>query len=49
MKPAAFGIMIFGLLGCQTTEVTTNDGRALPPLPTPIPQPPENIQIDAMT
>ena len=32
MKPAAFGIMIFGLLGCQTTEVTTNDGRALPPL-----------------
>lgn len=49
MKPAAFGIMIFGLLGCQTTEVTTNDGRALPPAPTPIPQPPENIQIDAMT
>ena len=41
--------MMLGALGCQTTDVRTNDGRALPPVPSEIPAPPAGISIDAMT
>ena len=41
--------MMLGALGCQTTDVRTNDGRALPPVPSEISAPPAGISIDAMT
>ena len=42
-------IVVLGVLGCQTTEVSTNDGRALPPEPKAVPVPPANVTVDAMT
>ncbi|RPG09630.1 MAG: hypothetical protein CBB84_003755 [Phycisphaera sp. TMED24] len=49
MRPLLLGVMMLGALGCQTTDVRTNDGRALPPVPSEIPAPPAGISIDAMT
>ena len=49
MRSLALGLMVLGGLGCQTTDVRTNDGRALPPVPSSIPPPPAGITIDAMT
>lgn len=41
--------MVLVVLGCQTTDIRTNDGRALPPAPTAVPPPPAGITVDAMT
>ena len=41
--------MVLVALGCQTTDIRTNDGRALPPAPTAVPPPPAGITVDAMT
>lgn len=49
MRPLLLGVMMLGALGCQTTDVRTNDGRSLPPVPSEIPAPPAGISIDAMT
>ena len=49
MRPLLLGVMMLGALGCQTADVRTNDGRALPPVPSEIPAPPAGISIDAMT
>ena len=49
MRTLLLGVMMLGALGCQTTDVRTNDGRALPPVPSEIPAPPAGISIDAMT
>lgn len=49
MRSLLLGTMVLGALGCQTTDVRTNDGRALPPAPSAIPPPPSGITIDAMT
>ena len=49
MRPLLLVVMMLGALGCQTTDVRTNDGRALPPVPSEIPAPPAGISIDAMT
>ena len=49
MRPLLLGVMMLGALGCQTTDIRTNDGRALPPVPSEIPAPPAGISIDAMT
>ncbi len=49
MRPLLLGVMMLGALGCQTTDVRTNDGRALPPVPSEIPAPAAGISIDAMT
>ena len=49
MRSLALGLLVLGGLGCQTTDVRTNDGRALPPVPSLIPPPPAGITIDAMT
>lgn len=49
MRPLLLGVMMLGALGCETTDVRTNDGRALPPVPSEIPAPPAGISIDAMT
>jgi hypothetical protein len=49
VRPLLLGVMMLGALGCQTTDVRTNDGRALPPVPSEIPAPPAGISIDAMT
>ncbi len=42
-------IFVLGVAGCQTTEISTNDGRALPPKPNAVPIPPPNVTVDAMT
>ena len=49
MRSLLLSVMMLGALGCQTTDVRTNDGRALPPVPSEIPAPPAGISIDAMT
>ena len=49
MRSLLLGTMVLGALGCQTTDIRTNDGRALPPAPSAIPPPPSGITIDAMT
>ena len=49
MRSLLLGTMVLGAFGCQTTDVRTNDGRALPPAPSAIPPPPAGITIDAMT
>ena len=47
MRLLLLGVMMLGALGCQTTDVRTNDGRALPPVPSEIPAPPAGTSIDA--
>ena len=49
MRSLLLSAMVLGTFGCQTTDVRTNDGRALPPAPSAIPPPPAGITIDAMT
>lgn len=49
MRASPWLIVVLGVLGCQTTEVSTNDGRALPPEPKAVPVPPANVTVDAMT
>ena len=49
MRSLLLSAMVLGAFGCQTTDVRTNDGRALPPAPSAIPPAPAGITIDAMT